>query len=229
MNVEWHLLIGEEPSSHSVEVLVPRFSCPGRLDPFISVATTAVLLFGGVEGQAQTALATTVEDTSPTGARHWNTSPPSSVEDVVDATDLLVLGVALPPRTALSDDGSDLYFDYALDDPLILFPQEQTVRRHSAGASEIIVRQLVGTVTARAPWRSEPAPTQMLDPGAAYVLFLMTRGDHYAVAAAFRIAKERLIPRIPGRRFDRQYLGAPAKDFATDMARRLSARRDRAR
>ena len=203
-----------------------RFQRSRMSAPSIGVAIVAILLLSDVDGKAQPQ-ATAVADRSPTGTRHWNTPPPSSVEALIDATDLLVLGIVRTPRTALSDDRSDLYFDYALDEPLILFPRDPTTRHQPDGASAITVRQLVGTLTAHDRRRSVSAPTQMLDPDTAYVLFLMTKGDRYAVAAAFRIAEERLIPRIPGRRFDRQYLGKPAKEFATEMAMRLSTREPR--
>src|SRR5579862_3069057 len=68
------------------------------------------------------------------------------MDQVLSVTDLLVRGVVGPPESYLSDDQMDVYTDYPIADPVVLY-EAPAVESKTAAVQTVTVTLLGGVIT----------------------------------------------------------------------------------
>ena len=155
-------------------------------------------------------------------ARIWRGEPSGqlpTVTELLAQADLIVIGtVGIPNNSYLSDDQYDIYTDYPIVDPIILYQSQLSTSPRPGMPGTVSVTQLGGTATiGRASFSQSSSALQPLDVGTEG-LFVMKRveGKYRFVSdflGAFRITGGRLESL-----FDRLYFAAEGQDAPADQA-----------
>lgn len=144
---------------------------------------------------------------------------------ILGDTDVIVRGLVGEPRSYLSDDQLDVYTDYPLINPVVLY-QSALVTATKPGMPTVIVTLLGGRIMINGlTFTSTHEALPSLEPGEECLFLLKRIGDRYRVAVTyfgvFRIAGEKLTPLVKISEFASEYRDAPAGQAAAEMVARL--------
>jgi hypothetical protein len=151
-----------------------------------------------------------------------------STEDVLRETELVVRGVVREPRSYLSEDAVNVYTDYTITKPLILYSTISIQSREPGPLQEVTVSQIGGTVVVNGHTfthanRGLPLP----EPGTEMLLLLKRVGSRWQLAnkysGAFAIANGKLNPWGMQRRFGQEYRGAETTTAIPELVARIHA------
>ena len=152
-----------------------------------------------------------------------------SVDEVLAQADTVVRGVVGQPRSYMSDDQRDVYTDYPVLNPIILYQAQMVTSPTPGVVSAVIVTLLGGTVTVNGLAfivRVDGLPS--LQPGAEGLFLLKRDGDKYRIAGtiygAFRIVSERLVPLTRQSEFAPEYRDIPAAQAQEQLVSKLRQR-----
>lgn len=155
--------------------------------------------------------------------------PPPSVQEIIRGTDTLVRGIIGPGRAYLSEDQREIYTDYPIEKPLILFQSAPVSSARPGVMPRITVTVSGGTVTVgNLTFTSMVDALPTLQPGTECLLLLKRIGDRYQIAGAyygaFGIEHGKSKPLTKKQGFAREYDGASAQATVDDVLAKLHAR-----
>ena len=147
-----------------------------------------------------------------------------TIDDILADTDLIVTGIVGEPRSYLSDDQMDVYTDYPILNPVVLY-QSGVVASRVTNMPGIIATVVGGTVMIDGlTFTSTPEALPRLEPGSESLLLLKLRDDHYHLAGtyfgAFGISAGRLTPLTKKRGFASEYVNAAVPEAAKEFVGR---------
>lgn len=177
----------------------------------------------------------TIPEALARGASGRTRSAPSgvspSIADIVADADIVVRGIIGESRSYLSDDQRNVYTDYVLTNPVVLYHSKALTARRP-GAMTITVTQLGGKITVgNLEFTQIEMGLAALVPGTEG-LFVLTRDkDRYRIAhtfyGAFRISQGRVMPLTTKEDFASEYRDASVAAVQEDLATRLRGRPQR--
>jgi hypothetical protein len=167
---------------------------------------------------------------STSGMMSTPSGPPPSIDAILSDTDTILRATVGEPRSYLSNDQRQVYTDYSLQNPIVVYQQE-VVRSNQPGVvPTMTVTVLGGTVDVnglRYTLKIQALPP--LTVGSEYLLLLSHRDDRYHIAGlfygVFRIENETLFPVTTKQGFALEHRGALTKEFIEDVLLRLRAPR----
>ena len=161
-----------------------------------------------------------------------STEAPHSLEALLDDTDAIVQGVISQPAPystgagAVRQGGDDVQYPvvvFRVHYPVVVFQRSDSVLGLDSEPSwtQTISVRLVNQTVSRdyGPWASVVGRRAgpVLTPGAESLLFLKKYEDVLIVAAAFRIAGERIVPVLPAAPFVQGYDGMNIDEFTVEV------------
>lgn len=151
---------------------------------------------------------------------------PPTVSEILADTDMIVTGVIGEPRSYLSKDQKEVYTEYPIRKPVVLFQTESY-----AAAPAATVTLLGGAVTVNGlTFTSDVPALPRLPPGTECVLLLKRSGDEYRIAGefygAFRVVNGRIRPLTGKQGFAPEYRDAPAPQAIEDIVARARSARE---
>jgi hypothetical protein len=154
---------------------------------------------------------------------------PPAMDQVLSVTDLLVRGVVGPPESYLSDDQMDVYTDYPIADPVVLY-EAPAVESKTAAVQTVTVTLLGGVITIDGlSFTSKHQALPLLQVSTECMFLLRKIGGRYFVAGnyygVFRITSGKLSRLTNRDNFAREVDGALATKAGDDMVERLRALR----
>jgi hypothetical protein len=186
----------------------------------------AVMALLGVSTRAYAQGETVLEAIARGASGRIRTAPsgkPPEVATVLRSTDLVVRGTLGEPQSYLSPDQRDVYTDYPLERPVVLFQKRQTASDKPGITPAITVTQLGGTISLNGvKFTQTEDGLPPLKPGSEG-LFLLTRiNDRYWIAGtffgAFGIVDGKLKTLTSMQSFAKEFDGAPADRAGADLA-----------
>ena len=151
---------------------------------------------------------------------------PPTVTDLLRETDIVVRGIIGQPRAYLSGDKRDVYTDYALKNPAILYAKQVLSSAVPGASADVTVTQLGGTIEVNGvKFTQQENGLLPLEPGVEG-LFLLKRVDNrYQIAGtyfgAFRIAAGRVTPFTMRQSFAPEYRDASTEHAVAEIMRQL--------
>jgi hypothetical protein len=204
---------------------------PGKT-AFVEVAILAAAIMPTVVfGQTPE----TVPEALARGATGSVRSAPSgmvpSIEDVLRETELVVRGTVGESRSYLSEDAQNVYTEYTIKKPLILYTTNSISSRQPGPVQQIAVSQLGGTlvINGQSFTQTENGLTP-LEFGTEALLLLKRVGSRWLVAktfyGAFNIENGKLRS-LARRRFAEEFRDAEATGAIPELLARLHAVKQR--
>ncbi len=109
-----------------------------------------------------------------------------SFESVAKTADLIVRGVVGEPLVRLSDDLMDVYSDYPIINPVILFPSSATNTDRPGVARSVVVTAIGGTITINGrSFYLEHKELPPLRPGIECLFLLRRKDDTYQISGTY--------------------------------------------
>jgi hypothetical protein len=151
----------------------------------------------------------------------WS-GPPPSVESLLSSTDLVVRGVVTQTRSYLSPNQRDVYTDYEVRRPRVLY-RVGSSSDGRPGVDSMTVTLLGGTIelnglTFKAVHKGLPS----LPSGEEHILLLRQSDSRFFIAGdyfgAFRVVRGRVEPSVRKGGFAEKYKGMPAAEAARALA-----------
>lgn len=158
----------------------------------------------------------TKEVTAPSGF------PPTSDQLLVD-TDLIVRGVLVGGRSYLSPDEHEIYTDYEIKNPRVLYDsrsQAPTVPTVPTGSLNVTI--IGGEIVLNGlRFKSVHDALPSLNRGQEHLLLLKREGEHYFIAAkyfgAFRVSNGFIEPAAHHEELAKSFSGRPADEIADGL------------
>lgn len=202
-----------------------------RTSGVVMLALALLLLAGHITVSQAQAEGETIPEAIARGARgrtsteHSGRSP--SVAEILMSADLVVRGIVGEPRSYLSSDKRDVYTDYALLSPAILYQRTQRTSE-KPGPLGITITQLGGKVlVGNVEFTQTELGLPPLMPGTEGIFILEERGGRYHIArtfyGAFGIVANKVKPLTSKRDFAPEYREAPVATVLADLRSRLSS------
>jgi hypothetical protein len=153
--------------------------------------------------------------------------PPPSIDRVLNETGMIVRGVVGEPRSYLSDDKLEIYSDYPLRTPTILYQATMTALS-KPGMPGVTVTAIGGAVTLNGlTFTSTHDALPHLEVGTECLFLLKRVGEKYFIAGtyygAFRIVGGTVTPLAKTWGFAPELRGAPVDVVAADVVARVTA------
>jgi hypothetical protein len=149
-----------------------------------------------------------------------------SVNDILLRTDMVVRGVLGEPRSYLSDDQKDVFTDYPIIDPILVYRARVLTETQPGLISAMTVTQLGGTVVLNGLTYTQREESLLpLKPGVESLFLLQRVGNRYLIAGtflgAFSISGGTLTSLAKDQHFAAEFRGIATTDAITDMLNRL--------
>jgi hypothetical protein len=150
--------------------------------------------------------------------------------ELLQITDVLVVGTLGNPNSYLSDDKTEVLTDYALTDQAILFEAKPRLSGKPSAPRAVTITQKGGTVVVDGVSFTERQPAlEPLKPGSRVLCLLEAVGNKTMIAGSFfgvfSVEAGRLNPLMARPDFAREYRGAEYGSAVDSMLRVLRARR----
>ena len=159
--------------------------------------------------------------------------PAPELDDILVAVDFVVRGVIGEGFSYLSDDKTEVYTDYTIQAPVMLYPEARSARPTAPKwPSPLKVTILGGTVPVGSfTFNSHHEMLPSLEVGAEYLLLLEERHGRFFPAqsyyGAFRVHQGRLQPQVRKSGFAPSLVELPPKEGIQVLVRRTQAVRAR--
>ena len=133
-----------------------------------------------------------------------------STADVLRETEMVVRGIVREPRGYISEDALNVYTEYRIIKPLILYSTMSMSSRAPAPVQEIAISQIGGTLVLNGhTFTQTERHLPLLEPDTEVLLLLKRVGSRWHLAnkyfGAFAIADGRLTPLGSSRRFGAEF------------------------
>jgi hypothetical protein len=152
------------------------------------------------------------------------------MDEVLNDVDWVVKGIVGDSNSYLSDDKYEVYTDYAILQPVILYP-ESASRLATPGPAEAMKVTLLGGTVSVGPLRytftHQALPS--LDRGQTGLFLLDEVNGKLFVAAkyygVFDLSRQKLLPMVRKPGFGEPYVGQPASEAISSVVQRLAVLR----
>jgi hypothetical protein len=153
-----------------------------------------------------------------------------SLSDVLSRTDLIVRGIVGDSSAYLSEDLMDVYTDYELKSPVILYQAEPTPAPTPTAARRIIVTLTGGEImVGNVKYTQYEEALPILQPGIETLFLLQRVGSRYrptdVYLGAFAISAAKVLPLTRVGQFAEEYRNAPAAEAIAAIVSQIAAAR----
>jgi len=143
--------------------------------------------------------------------------PAPSVDQLLETTDVVVRGVVEAPRSYMSPDERDVWTDYVIRNPRILYQSSPDLSHKPGTTAAFTVTIYGGAIEINGlAFKSDHAALPLLTAGQEYLLLLQQRDRKYFIAeryfGAFRVANGSVEPSTKKNGFAEDYKGQPVAD-----------------
>ena len=188
-------------------------TCPCNLPKSLAILAVAMLLPAVSYAQGDT-IPERLAQGSMGRTRGSGSGHPPSITKLLNETDMVVRGIVGQPRVYLSDDQRDVYTDYPLEKPVVLYEARLASSAAPGTVPAVTVTQLGGTITINGlTFKHEEEGLSALVPGTAGLFLLRRIGTQYRIAGtyfgAFLISEGKLTPLASREAFAPEYRGVP--------------------
>lgn len=189
------------------------------------LALAAVAVSISVHAQRET-----IPEAIARGATGRTRSAPSgatpTIAELVRDTDAVVRGIVGVHRSYLSEDKRDIYTEYTIIQPEILYQADVVTTATPGVLPTITIAQLGGTVAVNGvEFTQTELGLRLLQTGTEGLFLLKRVGNRYHIVrtfyGAFAISNGKLVPLTPRDDFAPEYRDAPAAQAAEEMVTRL--------